>query len=96
MITRAAQEGDAFAVGRLAALGDWLGQGIAALTAVLDPTVVAIGGGLSEADELLLAPARDSYARNLPGGEHRPLAEIRKATLGNDAGLVGVADLARR
>jgi glucokinase len=96
MITQAAQEGDAFAVGRLAALGGWLGQGIASLAAVLDPTVVAIGGGLSEADELLLAPARESFARHLPGGEHRPLAEIRKATLGNDAGLVGAADLARR
>ena len=96
MITRAAEEGDAFAVSRLAAVGDWLGQGIASLVAVLDPTVVAVGGGLSEADELLLAPARESFARHLPGGDHRPVAELRKATLGNDAGLVGAADLARR
>ena len=96
MITQAAQEGDEFAVERLASLGHWLGQGIASLVAVLDPTVVAIGGGLSEADELLLAPAREAFARNLPGGDHRPIAEIRKATLGNGAGLVGAADLARR
>jgi len=96
MITLAAQQGDPFAVDRLAAVGDWLGQGIASLVAVLDPTVVAIGGGLSEADELLLASARASFAQHLPGGDHRPLAEIRKATLGNDAGLVGAADLARR
>ena len=96
MITRAAQEGDAFAVERLASLGHWLGEGIASLVAVLDPTVVAIGGGLSEADELLLAPAREAFVRNLPGGDHRPIAEIRKATLGNGAGLVGAADLARR
>ena len=96
MITLAAQEGDEFARSRLAAVGDWLGQGIASLVAVLDPTVVAVGGGLSEADELLLATARESFARHLPGGEHRPVAELRKATLGNDAGLVGAADLARR
>ena len=96
MITLAAQEGDQFALSRLAAVGDWLGQGIATLVAVLDPTVVAVGGGLSEADELLLATARESFARHLPGGEHRPVAELRKATLGNDAGLVGAADLARR
>ena len=96
MITQAAREGDAFAVERLAALGRWLGQGIASLVAVLDPAVVAIGGGLSEADELLLAPAREAFAQHLPGGDHRPFAEIRKATLGNDAGLVGAADLARR
>jgi glucokinase len=96
MITRAAEEGDGFALERLASLGDWLGQGIASLVTVLDPQVVAVGGGLSEADELVLAPARESFARHLPGGDHRPLAEIRKATLGNDAGLVGAADLARR
>ena len=96
MITRAAREGDSFAQERLAALGHWLGQGIASLVAVLDPTVVAIGGGLGEAGEMVLAPAREAFARNLPGGDHRPLAEIRKATLGNGAGLVGAADLARR
>jgi glucokinase len=96
MITQAAREGDDFARGRLASVGSWLGQGIASLAAVLDPTVVAIGGGLSEADEMVLGPARETFARSLPGGDHRPLAEIRKATLGNDAGLVGAADLARR
>ena len=65
--------------------------------AVLDPAVVAIGGGVSEADDLLLEPAaRRVRAANLPGREHRPIAEIRKATLGNRAGLIGAADLARR
>jgi glucokinase len=96
MITQAAQEGDPFAVERLAAVGDWLGQGIAMLVTVLDPTVVAVGGGLSEADELVLAPARAAFVRDLPGGEHRPHADIRKATLGNSAGVIGAADLARR
>jgi glucokinase len=95
MITQAAQDGDPFAVERLSSVGQWLGQGIASLVAVLDPAVVAIGGGLSEADELLLAPAREAFARSLPGSDHRPHAEIRKATLGNGAGLVGAADLAR-
>ncbi len=96
MITQAAQEGDPFAVERLAAVGDWLGQGIAMLVTVLDPVVVAVGGGLSEADELVLAPARAAFVRDLPGGEHRPHADIRRATLGNSAGVIGAADLARR
>lgn len=95
MITAAAREGDAFALGRLAELGRWLGSGIASLVTVLDPAVVAIGGGVSEADELLLDPLRESFEVHLPGREHRPLAEIRRATLGNAAGMIGAADLAR-
>lgn len=96
IITDAAREGDQFALEQLAEIGRWLGEGIATLAAVLDPAVVAIGGGVSEADEMLLDPLRSAFARNLPGRGHRPVLEIRKATLGNRAGLVGAADLARR
>lgn len=96
IITDAAREGDQFALEQLAEVGRWLGEGIATLAAVLDPAVVAIGGGVSEADEMLLAPIRSAFASNLPGRGHRPVLEIRKATLGNRAGLIGAADLARR
>jgi glucokinase len=96
IITDAAREGDKFALEQLAELGRWLGEGIATLAAVLDPAVVAIGGGVSEADEMLLDPIRTAFASNLSGRGHRPMLEIRKATLGNRAGLIGAADLARR
>ncbi len=96
MVTTAAAEGDAFALARLAELGDWIGRGVASLTAVLDPNVVVIGGGVSEAGDLLLEPIRDSFARHVTGRGHRPLAEVRGARLGNAGGIVGVADLARR
>jgi glucokinase len=95
LITAAARDGDAFAIEQLAALGGWLGEGIASLTAVLDPAVVVIGGGVSAADELLLEPVRQSFAAQLTGRGHRPMLEIRKARLGNRAGLIGAADLTR-
>ncbi|WGX99985.1 ROK family glucokinase [Nocardioides sp. QY071] len=95
LITAAAQDGDAFAAGRLAALGDALGQGIASLAAVLDPGVVVIGGGVSEARDLLLDPIRTAFERELTGRGFRPEAEIRLAAMGNRAGVVGAADLAR-
>lgn len=96
MVTTAAREGDGFAVELFDAVGRWLGEGIASLAAVLDPTVVAIGGGVSEAGELLLGPARAAFRAQLTGRRHRPELEIRTATLGNEAGLIGAADLARR
>ncbi|OIJ24681.1 ROK family glucokinase [Nocardioides luteus] len=96
LITEAARDGDAFAIEALTDLGIWLGEGIASIAAVLDPAVVAIGGGVAEADDLLLGPARRAFLAQLTGRGHRPMLDIRKATLGNEAGLIGAADLARR
>ena len=96
LITRAAQEGDPFAIEQLANLGRWLGEGIAALATILDPAAVAVGGGVSEAGDLILDPVREAFARHLSGLPYRPLAQVRPATLGNRAGLIGAADLARR
>jgi glucokinase len=96
LITEAAQEGDSFAREQLATLGRWIGQGIASLTAVLDPAVIVIGGGVSEAGDLLLEPVRSHFRANLTGRNYRPQLEIRAAVLGNTAGMIGAADLARR
>jgi glucokinase len=96
LITEAARAGDEFALAQLAEVARWLGEGIASLATVLDPAVVAIGGGVAEADDLLLDPLREAFLDNLPVRGHRPLLEIRRATLGNRAGLIGAADLARR
>ena len=95
MITEAAQGGDLFAIAQLADLGHWLGEGVASLAAVLDPEVVVVGGGVSAAGDLLLEPTREGFARQLSGRGHRPEAEFRLATLGNGAGMIGAADLAR-
>lgn len=96
LITEAAQHGDQGAIQQLAELGRWLGEGIASLTEIIDPEMVVIGGGVSEAGELLLGPTREAYAGQLVGRGFRPIPEIRKATLGNRAGLIGAADLSRR
>jgi glucokinase len=96
MVTEAAQAGDAFAVGRFVELGTWLGEGIASLASVLDPGVITLGGGVSAAGDLLLEPTRAAYLANLTGRGHRPEADFRLAVLGNKAGMIGAADLARR
>lgn len=96
MVSSAAADGDAFSVDQLAKLGTWLGEGIATIAAVLDPSVVALGGGVASAGDLLLEPARAAYFAHLTGGDYRPKADFRLAQLGNEAGLIGAADLARR
>ena len=96
LITEAARDGDAGARQQLAELGRWLGEGVASLTEILDPEVVVVGGGVSEAGDLLLDPMREAFAGQLVGRGFRPIPEIRRAELGNRAGLIGAADLSRR
>ncbi len=96
MVTRAARGGDAAAQDLLADLGRWVGEGAASVVSVLDSAVVLVGGGVAEAGDLLLEPARAALRRHLPGRGHRQVPALRAAELGNDAGMIGVADLARR
>jgi glucokinase len=96
LVTQAAREGDPAAVEIYTAMGRWLGKGLANLAAVIDPTVFVIGGGVSEAGDLLLVPARQAFAENLTGRGFRPMADVLLAELGPEAGMVGAADLARR
>jgi len=71
-----------------------LGEACGEFQAVLDPDLFVIGGGVAALGERLLAPVRIAYETSLPGFGERPIADFAIATLGNDAGLVGVADLA--
>ncbi|NUR62760.1 MAG: ROK family protein, partial [Catenulispora sp.] len=94
-ITEAARAGDTIALAAFAEVADWLGQGMSDMAALLDPSAFVLAGGVSEAGELLRAPAAEAYRRKLAGAGHRPYAQVLTATLGPDAGLIGAADLAR-
>ncbi len=94
-VYRAIQERDPGALALLTELGTVLGRALASLVAVLDPELVVIGGGVSAAGDLLLEPIRKAYLEHLPARGFRPELRIEAATLVNDAGVVGAADLAR-
>lgn len=95
LVAELAAEGDRACVEVLEDVGRWLGKGLADLAAAFDPEVFVIGGGVSECGDLLLGPARTAYRRHLTGRGYRPEARIVRAQLGNEAGLVGAALLAR-
>ena len=94
-VVDAAQDGDERAREALALLGHRLGIGIANAMNAFDPEVLAIGGGVSRAGDLLLDPARETAARFvLPGVGTR--TEIRTARVGPKAGVHGAALLAEQ
>jgi glucokinase len=94
-VTDAGIAGDPAAVEALARVGHWVGIGLANIAVTLDPGTFVVGGGASAGGDLLLVPARAAFESRLPGAAYRPVADVRLAHLGNEAGLVGAADLAR-
>ena len=88
-----ALEGDTGALAALELLGRRLGVGIANAINTFDPDLVVVGGGVSAAGDLLLAPAREEAARfTLPGVGTR--TQICQARYGPQAGVRGAALLA--
>jgi len=90
-VTTAAAEGDADARAVIDTFGWWLAVGLANLTNIFDPGIIVIGGGLIEAGELLLAPARAAFHGLVEGADHRPPVPIVAAQLGERAGAIGAA-----
>ena len=85
-----AAAGDAVAIAVRDRYIEYVAEGICSIVNVLQPKVLAIGGGISREGEVLLKPIRDYFEKN-DFNKHMPKTEIRIATLFGDAGIVGAA-----
>ena len=94
-VTDLLRKGNALALEALNGVARAMGRGIASLVAVTDPELIVIGGGVASAGDLLLDPIRESFFDIYGAGAKRPVASVVAATMGNTAGVVGAADLAR-
>ncbi len=88
-----ARDGHPGAIAALELLGRRLGVGIANAINTFDPDLVVIGGGVSAAGDLLLAPAREEAARFTLNGVGTK-TRICQARYGPEAGVRGAALLA--
>ena len=91
----AAKAGDAGALAVLGELGWWLALGLANLALVLDPAVMVYGGGLVETVTLVHDKVRSAFDELLEGHAYRPEVQIVPALLGERAGAIGAALVAR-
>jgi glucokinase len=93
-VTELARNGDEVALSVLEETGRWLGIGLAGFVNIFNPEVVAVGGGVMAARELVLESARrEVHLRARPPS--RDLVEVKEATLGPESGVLGAAALAR-
>ena len=93
-VNRAAIGGDEAASEVFAFIGRTLGVAVAGLVNIFNPELVVVGGGVAAAGELFLKPLRDEVNRRAFKAYLTSL-EIRTAELGNWAGVIGAAAMAR-
>jgi glucokinase len=92
-IVACARAGDQVAIDLLALVGRRLGVALSGLANTFDPDVIVLGGGVMDAGELLLGPARAELRRRALTPQNE--VPVRAAALGADAGMIGAAILAR-
>jgi glucokinase len=91
--TEAALAGDQTAIEVFELIGGRLGIACATIANIFEPCMIVVGGGVIAAGDLLLEPARKEIReRALDPMNKTPILE---ATLGNNAGMIGAAALAR-
>ena len=94
-LTKAAKAGNELALAAFSKQADWLGLACASYSLIIDPQAIIIGGGVVDAGELFLAPVRAAMRKYMPFAESHASPKIIAAKFGNDAGLIGAADLVR-
>jgi glucokinase len=95
-VTEAILAGEPDALAILDRFGDNVALGLAGLANILDPSRIVVSGGLIELGETLLVPIRRAFASRIEGADLRPAPDIVAATLGERAGMIGAAALARQ
>ncbi len=95
-VGRAAARGDSDARSLLVQYAENVAVGLSGLANILDPECIVIAGGLVELGPLLFGPLQEAFGRHIEGVDYRPAVAIVPAQLGERAGGIGAAVLARQ
>ena len=91
-VAEAARQGDQLALEVLHQAGFYIGLGLTNLIHILEPERVLLGGGVSQAGNLLLDPIRETVYNRVMSPVYRDV-QIMSAALGEDVGLMGAVAL---
>lgn len=89
----AAKKGDEAALLVVENYVGYLVAGIGSLVTTFRPAVVLLGGGVSHEGEYLIEPVRRLVSETIYAADLMEPPDILRATLGNDAGIIGAAML---
>lgn len=94
-VAEAAERGDALAKSAYQRAGEYLGIGVASFLHTFDPSIVILGGGVSQSGALLFEPFEASLQAHVFNPRYLENLTITTAALGDDAGLLGALTLAQ-
>lgn len=86
----AALKNDSLAIEAFERAGKYLGIALANFLHMLNPSIVILGGGVTQAGDLLLTPLKKSLNASVMSNQYLQKFEISLAKLGDDVGLRGV------
>lgn len=93
-LAESARAGDEIARQVWHRVADYLGTALGAVIYLINPDTLVIGGGVSAAGDVLFDPLKEKL-RGVLSVEFFERLRIERAELGNDAGIIGSAALAR-
>ncbi|MEO6392757.1 MAG: ROK family protein, partial [Pyrinomonadaceae bacterium] len=89
----AGSAGDALALEVFRRMGQYLGMAMATMVNVFNPEMIVVAGGVAAGWDLFIEPVRaEIKARTFPEPGRR--VQVIRAVCGDDAGLLGAAQLA--
>jgi len=92
-VSEAAHVGDQVALDLMQETGNYLGIAFTSYLHIFRPNLLVLGGGVAQAGELLIEPARRTLARLASPWYLRRLEAIEVAALGKEAAAIGCASL---
>ncbi len=94
LLEKAARKGDKIAKGAWSEMGIHIGNALAGVINLLNPQIIIIGGGMAEVGNMLFDSIRSAAKRKSMKMQARAV-KIVKAMLGNDAGVIGAAEIVK-
>jgi glucokinase len=95
-VSYAASRGDELATAALARAGTFMGIAVADYLHIFNPSLVIIGGGVSQSGEVFFAPLRKAMEEHVMSNKYLENLTLTKADLGDEVGLMGALALAQK
>lgn len=95
-VSKAASQGDELAIAALARAGTYLGIAVADYLHIFNPSMVIIGGGVSQSGEALFSPLRKAMSEHVISKKYLENLTLTTAALGDEVGLMGALALAQQ
>lgn len=88
-VAEAARKGDSLAIESFNRAGGFLGQAIADFLHIFNPSIVILGGGVSQSGDLIIDPIKESLKKHVMSQSYLDGLELATVKLGDGAGLLG-------